>query len=55
MNKTEYFVKDDNCSKDNEHNCENCKRNACGYCTHFGVNVSKSNDCQNVAKRASNN
>lgn len=55
MNKNDFFVKDEVCSKDCEHCCENCKRNACGYCTHFGVQVSKNNTCDNVSRRASSN
>lgn len=50
-----YFEKDVTCSKDCERCCENCKRNACGYCTHFGVQVSKNNSCENAAKRSGAN
>lgn len=55
MNKTEYFEIDVTCSKDCERCCENCRKNQCGRCSHFGVQVSKSNNCANAAKRAASN
>lgn len=54
MNNNNYFVKDVTCSKDCERCCENCQRNQCGRCSHYGVLVSKSNNCENAARRASN-
>lgn len=45
-----YYVPENQCSCDGS--CESCKRNQCGYCTHYGVRVSKSNNCEQVEKRA---
>lgn len=32
--------------------CGSCKKNQCGMCSHYGVNVSSQNNCSNAEKRA---
>ena len=48
-NKSSYYVPE---CENSDGSCETCKKNQCGFCTHYGVRVSKTNNCSQVEQRA---